>query len=197
MRTSAIIPADLMDAINARLEFDAEGNPTGFGPGNFSVPLHQGADATHAGLSCGNVEGFLDLLLELEASGDFPGLVVDYEGKPQGQDEPPSRADFGQMVAAQALEPFDGFPENLPQKDDQRSFGGKTWISLIDNNVWTPPVGWRDAVSEGYPAWVQPVGAVDAYALGARVSFNGADYESLIPANVWSPSAYPAGWMAL
>lgn len=186
-----------MDAINARLETDAEGNPTGFGPGNFSVPLHAGADATHAGLSCGNVTGILDLLLELEASGVYPGLVVDYEGKPTTEGEPASRADFGQMVAAQALQPYDGIPENLPQKDDQRSFGGKTWVSLIDNNVWTPPVGWREVVAVGFPAWVQPTGAHDAYALGARVSFSGANYESLIPANVWSPSAYPAGWRAL
>lgn len=49
-------------------------------------------------------------------------------------------------------------------------------------------------ISEGYPQWVQPAGAHDAYQLGDRVSFNGKNYESLINANVWSPSAYPAGW---
>lgn len=49
-------------------------------------------------------------------------------------------------------------------------------------------------ISAGYPQWVQPSGAHDAYALGDRVSFNGKNYESLINANVWSPSAYPDGW---
>ena len=43
-------------------------------------------------------------------------------------------------------------------------------------------------------AWVQPTGAQDAYAIGARVTFNGSVYESKINANVWSPTAYPAGW---
>lgn len=49
-------------------------------------------------------------------------------------------------------------------------------------------------ISAGYPQWVQPTGVHDAYQLGDRVSFNGKNYESLINANVWSPSAYPAGW---
>jgi len=38
------------------------------------------------------------------------------------------------------------------------------------------------------------LGAHDAYAIGDRVTFEGATYESLIAANVWSPTAYPAGW---
>ena len=42
--------------------------------------------------------------------------------------------------------------------------------------------------------WVQPVGAHDAYPLGWVVGFGGKFYRSLIPANVWSPSVYPAGW---
>lgn len=52
-------------------------------------------------------------------------------------------------------------------------------------------------VTSGYPAWVQPTGAHDAYQIGDRVSFNGSNYESLINANVWSPTAYPAGWKKL
>jgi hypothetical protein len=42
--------------------------------------------------------------------------------------------------------------------------------------------------------FVQPTGAQDAYKKGDRVRFNGSIYESLIDANVWSPTAYPAGW---
>lgn len=75
---------------------------------------------------------------------------------------------------------------------------GKTWESLTPFNVWAPGVsGWRELVTEGYPAWVQPTGAHDAYAKGARVSFEGSDYESRIDGNVWSPTAYPAGWLKL
>ena len=44
------------------------------------------------------------------------------------------------------------------------------------------------------PQWIQPTGAQDAYALGAKILFNGKTYESLITANTYSPTAYPAGW---
>lgn len=47
---------------------------------------------------------------------------------------------------------------------------------------------------EGYPEWVQPLGATDAYNAGDIVSYNGLLYKSTIDNNVWSPDAYPAGW---
>lgn len=66
---------------------------------------------------------------------------------------------------------------------------------------WTPdtavslykPIG---ITSEGYPEWVQPLGAADAYNKGDIVSHNGTLYISTIDANVWSPDTYPAGWEA-
>ena len=48
--------------------------------------------------------------------------------------------------------------------------------------------------SEGYPEWVQPLGASDAYNTGDIVRYNGTLYQSTIDANVWSPADYPAGW---
>lgn len=42
--------------------------------------------------------------------------------------------------------------------------------------------------------WVQPSGGHDAYNIDDCVTFNGSEYISLIDANVWSPSVYPAGW---
>lgn len=45
-----------------------------------------------------------------------------------------------------------------------------------------------------YPEFVQPTGAHDAYAKGDKVTFEGKHYISLIDANVYSPTAYPAGW---
>lgn len=35
--------------------------------------------------------------------------------------------------------------------------------------------------------WSQPTGALDAYPLGSRVTYQGHEFESLIPANVWAP----------
>lgn len=46
----------------------------------------------------------------------------------------------------------------------------------------------------GYPEWVQPLGATDAYATGDIVSYDGKLYRSTIDGNVWNPTAYPAGW---
>lgn len=63
---------------------------------------------------------------------------------------------------------------------------------------WVPnttPALYTKVVPPGViPQWVQPTGAHDAYALGAKVLFNGKTYESLISANTYSPTAYPAGW---
>ena len=65
---------------------------------------------------------------------------------------------------------------------------------------WSPPAVpalWRRIRAAGeapdaIPAWVQPLGAHDAYALGARVSHAGKTWESTVAANVWAPGVY--GW---
>lgn len=43
------------------------------------------------------------------------------------------------------------------------------------------------------PDWEQP-SSTNPYMKGGKVRFEGDVYESLIDNNVWSPSAYPAGW---
>ena len=66
---------------------------------------------------------------------------------------------------------------------------------------WTPdqtPTLWK-VIQQGEEigVWVQPTGGHDAYNIGDRVHFpteNDPVYESLINANVWSPTVYPAGW---
>jgi hypothetical protein len=47
---------------------------------------------------------------------------------------------------------------------------------------------------EGYPEWVQPLGATDAYNIGDVVSYNGVIYKSIIDNNVWAPDTYATGW---
>ena len=66
---------------------------------------------------------------------------------------------------------------------------------------WTPditPALWKVVQPEGVIAdFVQPTGAHDAYMIGEKVKFNGSIYESIIDNNVYSPTAYPAGWKKL
>ena len=64
---------------------------------------------------------------------------------------------------------------------------------------WTPDTATSlykaiGMTSDGYPEWVQPLGASDAYNTGDIVSYNGALYQSAIDGNVWAPDVYPAGW---
>lgn len=60
---------------------------------------------------------------------------------------------------------------------------------------WTPdatPALWIVVSLEEWPEWVQPTGAHDAYAEGAKVSHGGKRWYSTIPANVYEPGVY--GW---
>ena len=62
---------------------------------------------------------------------------------------------------------------------------------------WTPdktPALFVTVSLDEWPEFVQPTGAHDAYKKGDKVTFNGKHYISLIDANVYSPTAYPAGW---
>lgn len=64
---------------------------------------------------------------------------------------------------------------------------------------WTPDTATSlykkiGVTEKGYPEWVQPLGATDAYNTGDIVSYNGKLYRSTIDGNVWSPDAYPTGW---
>lgn len=88
---------------------------------------------------------------------------------------------------------------------DKRDYNGKTYQCLQSHQTqvaWTPdvtPALWKE-VTEAIPVWVQPTGSHDAYNIGDKVHFptiNDPIYESLINANVWSPTAYPAGWKIL
>ena len=69
----------------------------------------------------------------------------------------------------------------------------------VSAEQWTPdatPSLYKavGVTEEGYPEWVQPLGASDAYNTGDIVSYNGTLYQSVVDGNVWSPEAYPAGW---
>jgi len=173
MSFSASIPVANIDSANAALQ------AAGRGPNNFSVPERPAGstgDATHAGLSHLGTDAAFQA-----AVAAIPGVTL---------------AAYGALVngyatfkAAQSYDPASAvnWQQNPIMTGDQRTYAGKTWESLVDYNVWTPPVNWREVVASGYPAWVQPTGAGDAYGLGARVSHNGKNWQSNNPANVWEP----------
>ena len=85
---------------------------------------------------------------------------------------------------------------------------GKTWLSVTSAlNSWEPGtengLTWQElttgegvegTVDTGVAEFVHPTGVHDAYQKGTQVTYNGAVYESLIDANVYSPTAYPTGW---
>lgn len=52
--------------------------------------------------------------------------------------------------------------------------------------------GGEEAPSEEYPEWVQPTGAHDAYAQGAKVTHNGEKWISNTANNTWEPGVF--GW---
>lgn len=82
------------------------------------------------------------------------------------------------------------------------AFDGRIWEIIGTVEETTPE---RDADQDAgetapepeVPEYKQPSGGHDAYKIGDRVRFNGALYESVIDANVWSPDAYPQGWRKL
>lgn len=73
--------------------------------------------------------------------------------------------------------------------------GGKKWRNLTPYNTFAPGVsGWREfwSASGAPPNWIQPTGAHDAYAIGAKVTHSGFTWTSTVAANVWEPGVY--GW---
>ena len=72
-------------------------------------------------------------------------------------------------------------------------------MTVIGQTPNLTPALWKVVLGD-ISVWVQPTGGHDAYNIGDKVHFptiNDPVYESLINANVWSPSVYPAGWKLL
>ena len=85
---------------------------------------------------------------------------------------------------------------------DEITYNGKVYVVLQDHVLqadWLPdqtPALYRLKADPGdeWPEFIQPTGAHDAYAKGAKVTYKGQHYISLIDNNSWSPEAYPQGW---
>lgn len=72
---------------------------------------------------------------------------------------------------------------------------GLTWMEVYLPEVEPEPGD--EPAGETVPDFVQPTGAHNSYAKGAKVTFEGQVYESLLDNNAYSPSAYPQGWRKL
>lgn len=66
----------------------------------------------------------------------------------------------------------------------------ESWTPETAPSLFVKVIG---SIAGEIPEWQQP-SADNAYMKGDRVKFEGKIYESLLDNNVWSPSAYPAGW---
>ena len=70
----------------------------------------------------------------------------------------------------------------------------------LSQNGWSPdevPALFATVREEGViEEWHQP-DSTNPYMSGERVLFDGLVYESTIDNNVWSPTAYPAGWLLI
>ena len=67
----------------------------------------------------------------------------------------------------------------------------ETWTPDVASSVYAKVL--IDPTGETIPEWEQP-DSTNAYMTGDKVRFEGVVYESVIDNNIWSPTAYPAGW---
>ena len=84
--------------------------------------------------------------------------------------------------------------------DERACYNGKLYRCITAHTSqadWTPDKAVSlfvkiDDPSIEYPEWRQPTGTHDAYAMGAKVTYNGKRWVNIIEANIYAPDVY--GW---
>lgn len=101
--------------------------------------------------------------------------------------------------ALQAPTLFPAWATGTSYSTNERIEYGGTLYRCVQTHTsqadWVPPATsalWVVVSLEEWPDWVQPTGAHDAYAAGAKVSHAGKHWTSNVDANVWEPGVY--GW---
>lgn len=101
--------------------------------------------------------------------------------------------------ALDAVELYPMWKPDTAYTADERIRYGATLYRCVQAHTsqadWTPditPALWTVVSLDEWPAWVQPVGASDAYAKGAKVSHLDAHWTSDYDNNTWEPSVF--GW---
>lgn len=110
-----------------------------------------------------------------------------------------TRATAPANVADQHPELFDAWKNGeTVAAGDRRSYAGMTYEAVQSHTTqadWRPdatPALWKRVYEGEWPGWVQPTGAHDAYAAGAKVTHGGKRWTSDVDSNVWEPGVY--GW---
>jgi len=112
-------------------------------------------------------------------------------------------ANLDDVDALEAVQLFPKWEPNIKYEvDDRVRYENILYHCLQSHNSqesWTPNAAaslWAKVLipdPEVIPDWEQP-DSTNAYQIGDKVKFEGKTYESLINNNIWSPTAYPAGW---
>ena len=108
--------------------------------------------------------------------------------------------------ALEAVQLFPNWNENAAYLEgDKVNYEGTLYKCLQSHTAqaaWTPtaaPSLWAKVLipdENVIPEWEQP-DSTNPYMRGDKVMFEGQVYESAIDNNIWSPSAYPAGWQVV
>lgn len=106
------------------------------------------------------------------------------------------------VLLAQPMAMYDEWDANgvAYTLNDIRQYNGLLYRCVqahTSQATWTPedaPSLWTRIAdpAQEWPEWIQPTGAHNAYAKGAKVSHNGKHWISDVDANVWEPGVY--GW---
>lgn len=80
--------------------------------------------------------------------------------------------------------------QNILYKCLQTHIAQEAWTPVAAPSLWAKVLIPDENI---IPEWEQP-DSTNAYMIGDKVIFEGKTYESVIDNNIWSPSAYPAGW---
>ena len=160
--------------------------------------------------------GMTDGFVCKSSEGRVVRLIQAYDSDtyPQEPEDLPAQWGFAwSQNPAHAL-PFISLATSPYMMGDVCTENGTVYRSTHDDNVWAPseyPDWWEvatddweppvvgpepepepDPEPDTYPAWVQPTGSHDAYAVGDKVSHNGKNWQSTASGNVWEPGVY--GW---
>lgn len=113
-------------------------------------------------------------------------------------------AENGTMDEVTATEHLDVFAQWEPSVSytvgNLRAYQDKLYKCLqahTSQEDWTPdvtPALWKEVgnPADEWPQWSQPIGAVDAYMKGDKVSYEEKHWISEVDSNVWAPGVY--GW---
>ena len=167
--------------------------------------LYQGATAEEITMTAEQTARLDEIRYTPMAQADAIAYVFDGIGAP-----PDNRTDIDKLIdlipepSAEVLEIVDQWePDHKYLKGHYLKDNGKLYKVLQGHQSqsdWKPdksPSLYAPLLTDPSGAvlpWVQPE-STNPYMKGDRVKYNGKTYESLIDNNVWSPEAYPAGWV--